>query len=291
MRQPRLLPAPPAPVKAFNPLDAIRDFYGLMDASEWTAARELLALIRQSGNAPRYFDIDTMEKRVLDAADAAEAEREYDIIRLMAKREQPAIVQAALRVFWETYPNYDPDHIAISESPSSTPTESLPPSISAAVESSIAVAPDEVLYSVVSGSNYGVSLPLALAEKIASYIGTSTNAEAVMSRFAAGAVGVVVEKLDHINASQLVAQLGEVGNLAWVAQSNGGYSLSITDVGPKKINMIKAVRKVLALGLKEAKDLVESGPPILVASNLPHDEAVRLGRFFTDENARIQITQ
>ncbi len=50
------------------------------------------------------------------------------------------------------------------------------------------------------------------------------------------------------------------------------FEVHIREIGPNKINVIKAVREVTSLGLREAKDLVESAPAV-VKESVPRDEA------------------
>ncbi len=66
------------------------------------------------------------------------------------------------------------------------------------------------------------------------------------------------------------------------------FTVILTDFGAKKINVIKAVREVTSLGLKEAKDLVESAPgPI--KEEIPKEEAEKIKKIFEDAGAKIEI--
>ena len=66
------------------------------------------------------------------------------------------------------------------------------------------------------------------------------------------------------------------------------FSVVLTDVGANKINVIKAVREVTSLGLKEAKDLVDSAPkPIKEGVN--KDEAATIKKKFEDVGAKVQV--
>ena len=66
------------------------------------------------------------------------------------------------------------------------------------------------------------------------------------------------------------------------------FTVTLTEIGPKKINVIKVVREVTSLGLKEAKDLVESAPsPIKEA--IPKDEAEALQKKFDEVGAKAEI--
>jgi large subunit ribosomal protein L7/L12 len=66
------------------------------------------------------------------------------------------------------------------------------------------------------------------------------------------------------------------------------FDVILTDAGSNKINVIKAVREVTSLGLKEAKDLVESAPkPIKEA--VTKDEAAAIKKKFEDAGAKVDV--
>jgi large subunit ribosomal protein L7/L12 len=66
------------------------------------------------------------------------------------------------------------------------------------------------------------------------------------------------------------------------------FTVNLTEIGPKKINVIKVVREVTSLGLKEAKDLVESAPSA-VKEEIPKDEAEALQKKFEEVGAKVEI--
>lgn len=66
------------------------------------------------------------------------------------------------------------------------------------------------------------------------------------------------------------------------------FTVTLTEIGPKKINVIKVVREVTSLGLKEAKDLVE-GAPNPVKEAIPKDEAEALLKKFEEVGAKAEI--
>ena len=66
------------------------------------------------------------------------------------------------------------------------------------------------------------------------------------------------------------------------------FSVILTAVGEKKINVIKAVREVTSLGLKEAKDLVESAPAT-VKEAVSKEEAETIKKKFEEAGATIEI--
>ena len=78
------------------------------------------------------------------------------------------------------------------------------------------------------------------------------------------------------------------GGAAAPAEEKTEFTVSLTEVGTNKINVIKVVREITALGLKEAKDLVESAPkPIKEA--IPKDEANAIKKKFEDVGAKVEI--
>ena len=66
------------------------------------------------------------------------------------------------------------------------------------------------------------------------------------------------------------------------------FAVVLTEIGEKKINMIKAVREVTSLGLKEAKDLVE-GTPQTVKEGVSKDEAAKIKKVFEDAGAKVTV--
>src|SRR5450631_2286825 len=66
------------------------------------------------------------------------------------------------------------------------------------------------------------------------------------------------------------------------------FSVVLTDVGANKINVIKAVREVTSLGLKEAKDLVD-GAPKPIKEGVSKDEAETIKKKFTDAGATVEV--
>ncbi len=66
------------------------------------------------------------------------------------------------------------------------------------------------------------------------------------------------------------------------------FTVVLSEVGEKKINVIKAVREVTSLGLKEAKDLVE-GAPQTVKEGVSKDEAAKIKKVFEEAGAKVTI--
>ena len=81
---------------------------------------------------------------------------------------------------------------------------------------------------------------------------------------------------------------GGGGGAAAPAEEKTEFTATLTEVGTNKINVIKVVREVTSLGLKEAKDLVESAPkPIKEGVN--KDEAAAIKKKFEDVGAKVEI--
>ena len=78
------------------------------------------------------------------------------------------------------------------------------------------------------------------------------------------------------------------GAAAAAAEEKTEFSVVLTEVGANKINVIKAVREVTSLGLKEAKDLVD-GAPKTVKEGVNKDEAATIKKKFEDAGAKVEI--
>ncbi|MXY19748.1 MAG: 50S ribosomal protein L7/L12 [Dehalococcoidia bacterium] len=72
------------------------------------------------------------------------------------------------------------------------------------------------------------------------------------------------------------------------AEEQTEFNVTLKEIGPKKINVIKAVREVTTLGLKEAKDLVESAPTV-VKEAISKDEADDLKGKLEDAGAVVEV--
>ena len=72
------------------------------------------------------------------------------------------------------------------------------------------------------------------------------------------------------------------------AEEKTEFTATLTEVGSNKINVIKVVREVTSLGLKEAKDLVE-GAPKPIKEGVSKDEAAAIKKKFEDVGAKVEI--
>jgi large subunit ribosomal protein L7/L12 len=89
-------------------------------------------------------------------------------------------------------------------------------------------------------------------------------------------------------AAPVVLTGAAAGAAAAPAEEQTEFSVVLSDVGPNKINVIKVVREVTSLGLKEAKDLVE-GAPKPVKEGINKDEAAAIKKKFEDVGAKVEI--
>src|SRR6187455_3084559 len=72
------------------------------------------------------------------------------------------------------------------------------------------------------------------------------------------------------------------------AEEKTEFTVVLTAAGANKINVIKAVREVTSLGLKEAKDLVD-GAPKPIKEGVNKDEAATIAKKFTDAGATVEV--
>ena len=81
---------------------------------------------------------------------------------------------------------------------------------------------------------------------------------------------------------------GGAGAAAAVAEEQTEFTVVLTAAGDKKINVIKEVRAITSLGLKEAKDLVE-GAPKPVKEGVNKDEAAKIKKLLEDNGAKVEV--
>jgi large subunit ribosomal protein L7/L12 len=91
-------------------------------------------------------------------------------------------------------------------------------------------------------------------------------------------------------APMMVAAAGgpAAGGAAAVAEEQTEFAVHLMSAGDKKINVIKVVREVTSLGLKEAKDLVD-GAPKVVKEGISKDEAAAIKKKFDEVGAQVEI--
>jgi large subunit ribosomal protein L7/L12 len=125
---------------------------------------------------------------------------------------------------------------------------------------------------------------MADLEKIADSLSELTVIEA------AGLVKMLEEKWGVSAAAPVaVAAAGAAGAGAAAAEEEQTeFEVVLTEVGAKKINVIKAVREVTSLGLKEAKEVVD-GAPKSVKEGVTKEEAEEIKKKFEDVGAKVEI--
>jgi large subunit ribosomal protein L7/L12 len=89
-------------------------------------------------------------------------------------------------------------------------------------------------------------------------------------------------------AATVVAAAGGAAAAAAPAEEKTEFTVVLTEIGGNKINVIKAVREVTSLGLKEAKDLVD-GAPKTVKEGVSKDEAATIKKKFEEAGAKVEI--
>jgi large subunit ribosomal protein L7/L12 len=91
-------------------------------------------------------------------------------------------------------------------------------------------------------------------------------------------------------AAVAVAAPGAAGGgaAAAPAEEKTDFTVTLTEVGGNKINVIKVVREITSLGLKEAKDLVE-GAPKPIKEGVNKDEAAAIKKKFEEVGAKVEV--
>jgi len=97
----------------------------------------------------------------------------------------------------------------------------------------------------------------------------------------------VFEKKFGVSASA-VAVAGPAGAAAGGEDEKSTMDVELTDAGANKISVIKAVKEILALGLKEAKDLVD-GVPSMIKEGVSKDEAAELKAKLEEAGAKVTL--
>ena len=89
-------------------------------------------------------------------------------------------------------------------------------------------------------------------------------------------------------AAPMMVAGGGAAAAAPVVEEKTEFTVVLTAAGANKINVIKAVREVTSLGLKEAKDLVD-GAPKPIKEGVSKDEAATIAKKFTDAGATVEV--
>ena len=110
-----------------------------------------------------------------------------------------------------------------------------------------------------------------------------------------------IDKLSVVDLAELVKVLEEkfgvsaaapvmmaAGGAAAAVEEKDAFDVELTAVGANKINVIKAVRTITNLGLKEAKDLVESAPKT-IKEDVNKEEAEKIKKVLEAQGAKVEI--
>ena len=126
-----------------------------------------------------------------------------------------------------------------------------------------------------------------------------------MSNVTKEQVVAFLENLTLLQAAELVKELEDkfgvsaaapvafapmpgAGAAAAPVEEKTEFTVVLTDAGDKKINVIKEIRAITGLGLKEAKDLVE-GAPKEVKANFPKEEAAKIKDVLEKAGAKVEL--
>ena len=124
---------------------------------------------------------------------------------------------------------------------------------------------------------------MADLEKIAEELSNLTVLEA-------SELSKILEEKWGVSAAAPVAVAAAAGGDAGgdAAEEKDSFTIVLTDVGDKKINVIKEVRTATGLGLKEAKELVESAPKD-IKEDVPKDEANEIKEKLEAAGAKVDL--
>ena len=112
-----------------------------------------------------------------------------------------------------------------------------------------------------------------------------------LSVLEAAQLSKMLEEKWGVSAAALVAVAAVAaggGGAAAAVEEQTEFTVMLTAAGEKKINVIKEVRAITSLGLKEAKDLVE-GAPKAVKEGVSKDEAAKLKKQLEDAGATVEV--
>src|SRR5271155_2172040 len=98
----------------------------------------------------------------------------------------------------------------------------------------------------------------------------------------------MLEEKWGVSAAAPVAAAGGAAAPAAPVEEQTEFNVILVDAGDKKINVIKEVRAITALGLKEAKDLVEAAPKA-VKEGVSKDEAAKIKKQLEEAGAKVEV--
>ncbi|WP_025885430.1 50S ribosomal protein L7/L12 [Asaia prunellae] len=98
----------------------------------------------------------------------------------------------------------------------------------------------------------------------------------------------LLEEKWGVSAAAPVAAAAPAAAAAAPAEEQTEFTVILAEAGDKKINVIKEIRGITGLGLKEAKDLVE-GAPKTVKEGVSKDEAAKIKKLLEDNGAKVEV--
>ena len=97
-----------------------------------------------------------------------------------------------------------------------------------------------------------------------------------------------IEEKFGVSAAAMAAPAGAAGPAAAVAEEKTEFTVQLMEAGPNKVQVIKAVREITGLGLKEAKDLVD-GAPKAVKEAIAKADADAAKKKLEDAGAKVEL--
>lgn len=110
----------------------------------------------------------------------------------------------------------------------------------------------------------------------------------VLTVLEAAELSKLLEEKWGVSAAAPVAVAAAPGAVAAPAEEQTEFTVILAAAGEKKINVIKEIRGITGLGLKEAKDLVE-GAPKTVKEGVNKDEAAKIKKLLEDNGATVEV--
>ena len=98
----------------------------------------------------------------------------------------------------------------------------------------------------------------------------------------------VLEKKFGVSAAAPAMMMAAAGPAAPAAEEKTSFDVELTDSGANKINVIKVVREITALGLKDAKDLVDAAPK-MVKEGVKKEEAEEIKKKIEEAGGKVTL--
>lgn len=102
-------------------------------------------------------------------------------------------------------------------------------------------------------------------------------------------VKMMEDKFGVSAAAPMMAVAAPAAAEAAAVEEKTEFNVLMTDAGTNKVNVIKVVRAITGLGLKEAKDLVESAPPVNIKEAVSKDEAANIKKQLEEAGAKVDV--